>query len=888
MADTKNVSFLLQEIRLISGFEPMWIIELLKFDPVHSLKKPTSGSYQSNSLSIRIARVLVALALVLLLLSSPQKQFLSAGTRATATPIDDLAVEQALLDLTSPRTVMCVAAHPDDEDGATLTILRRKFGVHTVSLFSTYGEGGQNAIGPELYQELGAVRAQETLKAAAIQGSEPHFLGLRDFGFSKSAEETFRIWGHDEALRRIVLQIRMLQPDVIITNHNTTSGHGHHQATGRLVLEAFDAAADPKRFPEQIKTTSAWQVQRLFVRMNYEGDAKSALDDEAARAGNIITIDPNERDENQGSTYADQALHALQQHASQGPWPDTLPKDRWPTIRYRLARSAKGAPALSRNPKFFLDDLKLPQDLMDNISKIETSHDTKPTTANQRERLFEVIAATRKRLSESTHSTDEASASHFRLFYQRCDRAMAALSGIKAILKSTSADVVPNSSAHLILDITNSGPREATIQTINLDGLIRGNNGAFPKRLAPESTANFVATPLISGDEPINVPHSAHLYDELLFGKEFNASIKLVVGDQSFSVPVSTRVDVAPLVEIAMISPSPYVITKATREQPLAYNVRLINHQDKPFTGDVRISNSIRSDGKLGEEIALAPNESRDISIRSVAFDFDKMPTIRRRSGRKDFSSSYMFSLYPKQSTFLISTAETVVHYIDAGVTQGLRVGYVRNFDDTLRNALNSLGVQSQELSIEDIRSGNLQSFDTIIIDNRGYQAHPELIAANSRLMEYTKNGGTLVVFYHKANEWNDDPAKNRPSLAPFPITLGNERVTDENATVTLTDPLHPLLNTPNKIRQEDFEDWIQERGLYYPKSWDPKYQSLFAMSDKDEAPLRGGMLVADYGKGHYIYTSMVWYRQLRAGVSGGYRMFANMISYRKTANEPK
>ena len=147
---------------------------------------------------------------------------------------------------------MCVAAHPDDEDGSTLTVLRRKYGVHTVSLFSTFGEGGQNAVGPELYEELGVIRARETIAASEVQGSEPHFLGFRDFGFSKSAEETFRAWGEKEILRRMVLQIRLLRPDVIITNHDTTSGHGHHQATGRIVLQAFDAAADPKQFPEQL------------------------------------------------------------------------------------------------------------------------------------------------------------------------------------------------------------------------------------------------------------------------------------------------------------------------------------------------------------------------------------------------------------------------------------------------------------------------------------------------------------------------------------------------------------------------------------------------------------------------------------------------------------
>src|SRR4051812_47874198 len=212
--------------------------------------------------------------LTLLLLVALVPVFVSQQQRAQtpepgfADRAERASLNQALLDLTNPFTVLCVAAHPDDEDGSTLTVLRRKYGVHTVTLFSTYGEGGQNAVGPELYEELGVIRARETMAAAEVQGSEPHFLGMKDFGFSKSADEAFRIWGHDEALRRMVLKIRELRPDVIITNHSVANhDHGHHQATARLVLEAFDAAADATRFPEQLVGLKPWQVQRLFVRI---------------------------------------------------------------------------------------------------------------------------------------------------------------------------------------------------------------------------------------------------------------------------------------------------------------------------------------------------------------------------------------------------------------------------------------------------------------------------------------------------------------------------------------------------------------------------------------------------------------------------------------------
>src|SRR4026209_414800 len=222
-------------------------------------------------------RILVALFILTLAANGQQVQ------------PDNAQLYQALLDLQNPWTVMCVAAHPDDEDGSSLTVLRRKYGVHTVSVFSTFGEGGQNAVGPELYEELGVIRARETMDASEVQGSEPYFLGFKDFGFSKSAEETFRAWGEREVLRRMVLQIRRLRPDAIITNHDTASGHGHHQATGRVVLQVFEAAADPKQFPEQLSQAGVWQVQRLFVRNRGQGQGTTA-------PPQIVTLDPNETD----------------------------------------------------------------------------------------------------------------------------------------------------------------------------------------------------------------------------------------------------------------------------------------------------------------------------------------------------------------------------------------------------------------------------------------------------------------------------------------------------------------------------------------------------------------------------------------------------------------
>ena len=222
--------------------------------------------------------------------------------------------------------------------------------------------------------------------------------------------------------------------------------------------------------------------------------------------------------------------------------------------------------------------------------------------------------------------------------------------------------------------------------------------------------------------------------------------------------------------------------------------------------------------------------------------------------------------------------------HADAHVAPNLRVGYVRGFDYSLPNALAALGVESKELSVDEVKTADLQKYTSIIVDNRVYESQPELIAANQKLLDYANAGGTLIVFYHKSNEWNPDERRKRPQLAPYKLILGDERITDETAPITFIEPEHPLLNFPNKMGQEDFANWIQERGLYYPKDWDPQFHALLQSNDPGEAPLKGGLLVADYGRGHYIYTSMVWYRELRGGVPGAYRMLANMISYGQVA----
>jgi LmbE family N-acetylglucosaminyl deacetylase len=816
----------------------------------------------------------LALAFALLISTSHQAQLAQSGAPSTASATEKTSkadLHQALLDLTNPWTVMCVAAHPDDEDGSTLTVLRRKYGAHTVSLFSTYGEGGQNAVGPELYEELGVIRARETLAASAVQGSEAHFLGLKDFGFSKSAKETLRAWGEKETLRRMVFQIRKLRPDVIITNHNTSDGHGHHQATGRLILEAFDAAADSQQFPEQLSQVKPWQVQRLFVR--YRGSQPAAT----GTPQQVVTVDPNEMDSIRGLTYAQQALLGLQQHATQGPWPKTIPATGGRISRYSLVKTAVGAAPLPADAKTPYEGLQLPEPIRQRL--VAPTLNEKPLSAyegNPAEILISLINAKKRRAFTAPAEVVAMDPQRFHLMSNRLDRALATAAGVSLTLKPMKATLVAGVESPLEVALTNTGDSEVFIRQVTINGLHSNKHVNPADKLLPDTETSQEVMVKTSKTASMSVPASEHLYDGRLFGEEVIISARLEVEGAQFNLVTETHLDVMPAVSIANNNPTPCVETPTTILFCGGTSLTITNHLQTPFNGVLEQKLDLRGAHHpvASTQLSLNPNESRRIvTPRISAIPAREEVALPRRGG------SVSVLVTDSSSKEKISERTIPITYIAAVAPVGLSVAYIPSTDQTLQQALRALGVQAQELKVDDI-SGDLSRFDSIIIDNRGYEIHPELIAGNDKLLKFVEEGGTLIVFYHKTNEWNPDERRKRPQLAPYPIVLDDDRVTEEDAPVRILQPGHPLLNYPNKITQRDFSWWIQERGLYFPKEWDSHYTPLLSTNDRGEPPLNGGLLVAKYGKGNYIYTSMVWYRQLRAGIPGGYRFFANMISY--------
>jgi hypothetical protein len=474
------------------------------------------------------------------------------------------------------------------------------------------------------------------------------------------------------------------------------------------------------------------------------------------------------------------------------------------------------------------------------------------------------------------HLTLQDKADRVLMLLTRMDHALAIASGVSLTLSSRTPLLVPGTNTSFSINIANNGLQGLHVDALHFNGWEQKVAVKTADLLLPGTETVVTVDSATPKNAPLTVPNEEHLYDGRFLGQPFNVVAELEIDGAKFLLEAKTSRDIAPAVEIKKIAPSPLVWTPGRRDQELTFTGVVRNNLETQFRGTLELNSKALGISAVGSGLTLGPNETRAVELRSHP---SPVGGTRTQRGANE-NSNYATLIVEDSAAAMISKRTVPLVFSDARVVPGLRVGYVASFDQTLEQSLAALGVNAKALAIESIKSSDLSSFDTIIIDNRGYEAHPELIAANSRLLEFVNGGGTLLVFYHKSNEWNPDANRSRPQLAPYPLTLGDERVTDETVPINLLLPRHPLLNVPNRIMPADFANWIQERGLYYPKEWDSHYSALFSTNDPGEPPLKGGLLVAPYGKGNYIYTSMVWYRELRAGVPGAYRMFANMISY--------
>jgi LmbE family N-acetylglucosaminyl deacetylase len=769
--------------------------------------------------------------------------FLSVGALQAQ---DSIGLHQAFLDLANDGVVMNISAHPDDEDGSTLAYYRMKFGVTTYSVLFTRGEGGQNEKGPQLYEELGVLRSAETEAAGTILGTEVRFLNFLDFGYSKTATEAFRVWGGQmEALRRLVYVIRKYKPDVLFTNHNTIDGHGHHQAAAITAIAAFDAAADSTIFPEQFREAGLmpWQPKKLFFRV-------FGRSEQTADVANSI----EETDPLRGVGYLDIATAALRQHKTQGMERANLRAFTRGKSLYKLMRASS---LFNGDTTSFLGGIDLLRDhaaefLRPYRAQLLEFHEGMPLDS-----LLSKASSILTRL-DSLSRIPGISPLAQRLIGQWNSKLMRIVTLEAGItITAQTADPIVVSRQRTRLEVTVSA-RQASLSTVQISfefpagWAVNEEGESAPVLSNREASRNFM---LQVGDNAIaTLPRVTAQYRSLELRQSVCATIACLLNGYHFILRRPVAFDVAPRQELVLQPPLLWLPPDRV-QKGLRASYAVMNHLPHKTAGKVRL---VSPTGWRADVGAFAIEKEESLARGEI---FVKPPdAVREGDYTLQFRTDEAF-------------AEVHVHVFGVQAAPRLNVGVIKSYDTTLEEVLSDLGVQHGVLSDDDLATADLSRWHTIVIDIRAYLVRDALRKNNIRLLDYVRKGGHLVVMYQRDQEWN-------PEFAPYPFRLSRRRITLEDAPVEVLQPTHPLFTLPNRITDGDWEGWKQERAIYLPVEVSSAYVRLLRSHDPDEPEIDTGYLFAVSGTGTYIYTSYVWYRELKECHAGAFRCFANMISY--------
>jgi len=862
----------------------------------------------------RLFQIVILTALILLLVSS------LVGAHASEIVEDRgaMGLAQALKRLDIVESVLHTGAHPDDENSSLLAWLSRGKGVRTAYLSATRGDGGQNLLGTELFEPLGVIRTEELLAARQFDHAQQFFSPNFDFGFSKTASETLSKWGRDNLLADYVRVIRQFRPEIIISRFSGTpsDGHGHHQASGIITPEAYKAAADAAFCPECGKP---WQAKKLYLNVMEPGQRGQAsqrgqtlpLAQAAAPPRPGIDINVGEFDPDLGRSYNEIAIEGRSLHRSQG---QGGAREKGPR-KTRLSLINKSI-NVSDTAELFAGTLYKLTDL----AQLE------PALAPDLNSIEQKIAAVRDK-ALAAHSPDlvpgladalkafqqiraKAKNEHvqFLLNLKEPDfhEAIRLAAGLVVDVLASDATLIPGQEFTLSVDVINGGPYDLTsVKTSpqlppGWDAEFDGSSGSlgpgekstqrFKVKVGPNAPVTepyWLQKPRV-GDRfqwpqgsAATMPFDPPLLDTIVEVPYQGTTIQMhrsaefrrvdsLYGEQRILLNVVPEVSLRVTPEIGIVPIAAdrkkefTVYVESQNPNAIETQVRLMVPAGWVVTPPARTVKF----AKKGEKASLpftvtVPSVSGDFKVRAVA-----------SLGNKEFKTGYELIAYPHiQPHYVYSDAESKVEVFDVK-TQATTIGYVDGAGDTVPEALKQLGISVTRLSSQDLASADLSKFQTIILGVRAYAVRDDLRAYNSRLLDYVKNGGTLIVQYNRRGEIRD------AQYGPYPYTINdNIRVTDELAPVKILDSTNSLLNVPNKITSEDFQSWVQERGTYFLEKWDPQYEPLLESNDPGEPPRDGGLVVAKYGKGTYIYSGYVFFRELQSGVKGAFRLFANLVS---------
>ncbi|MBB6098426.1 LmbE family N-acetylglucosaminyl deacetylase [Deinobacterium chartae] len=833
--------------------------------------------------------------------------------------IGTVGADQALGRLPVTARFLLVGAHPDDEPSGVMAYVGRGLHAETAYLSLNRGEGGQNEIGPELFDGLGVIRTDELLGARALDGAKQYFTTVYDFGYSRTLEETLSKWDEQKALEDVVKVIRTFRPDVMVTFHaDERVGHGHHQAAGYLAVKAFELAGDPKAFPEL--GLPAWQPSKLYLSAGVGGGAGEA--DKAT-----LTIDVGQYDPVIGRSYQQVGLEGRSFHRSQG-MGQVQPPGSY-LNHFVLLESKLGAKP-ARETSFF-DGIAtaLPERwkgvnaaLEADLAAVQKAADTAAAKLDARQpqtALPDVLAgltATRAALSKVQALDLEAARKAAliddlnRKAAQFTDAAQR-LAGIDFRAVPTKATVAQGETATVRWSLTNQGgvplelleARIAAPSSWKVEGAAaktgpveQGKAASGELKVTLPADANltrpywrrpdaFSGRVQVERPECVTLPHcppDATAHARVRIGGvelDLEAPLAFVWSDAKFGER-SRLLTVTPKLSVSA-APELKILPLGS-ERNVAVQVRVSSHSASPVAGKLSLqlpqgwtSAQGTQDFRLERE-----NDSRLITFTAVAPEGLQagryaISAVAEVDGRRYTEGMQLVSYPHTEYRALYNPARVEVQAFDLAAPKDLKVGYVPGVGDQVPAALEQAGLQVTLLTPEFIASGDLSQYDTIVVGVRAYNDRPDLVAHHARLMKYVEDGGNMVVQYHKF-EW-DKVLPGGPG--PFPTTMSTDRVTEEDAPVKILVPEDPDFNTPNRITAADFDGWVQERGLYWLSKWDDRYVPLLASNDKGLPELKGGLLKAKVGKGTWTYAGYAFFRELPAGVPGAYRLFVNLLT---------
>lgn len=784
--------------------------------------------------------------------------------------------------LHSLKRVLYVAAHPDDENTRALAWFSLGEKAETAYFSLTRGDGGQNLIGNELSEELGVLRTQELLAARSHDGAKQYFSRAVDFGYSKSAEESFEKWGRDELLEDMVEMIRMFQPDVIVTRFppDERGGHGHHTASAILAIEAFEKAADPTFLPKQVEEYGAWETTSIYWNTSYWWDKD--IRELAVGNENYLIEEIGDYNSLLGQSYNEIGTIARSQHKCQGFGAIIERGSRTEYFEHLGGKKLKNS--------FFEENTRSWTDLGSKIldeqfSKLLDNFDFK-NTENNVNALLEIYQGLKK-LPDSYVVREKIN---------RCEKIIADCLGLRVELNAGDYSYVSGEKVSLKLEVLNRSNAKVEIKNFTVNPAKQtkiidqklDKNQVFSSDMEIESGDEFGSPFWLR--KPFNdVFDVTDLRDRLKAEGLPNiyGNLSLIINEKSLNIPVQAQYkwrDPSYGERIRPVIGTPRYT--ATFEQ----DITLIKPGESQL---VRVKVHSFQDN-LEDKLQIETGQGWEIVEKDISFSIDKkhgevwisfhLKAMSKEAKRaelilKDGSGNRLYQYkeitydhIPTQTIFSPATLDCIL--MDAKVRSG-KAAYINGVEDAVPDAIATLGFDVESFEVTDLANIDLSNYQSVVLGIRIYNVHPELRNFEQKLYDYVADGGNLIMQYNTASRSGNN------EFGPKPFKLSRNRVTEEDAEVTFLEPDHAILNYPNKIGIEDFEGWVQERGLYFAGEWDEAYTPVFSWADEGEEPVLGGLIVMEHGKGRFIYTGISFFRELPKGVVGAYRLFANLLSYK-------